>query len=128
MAALTPRQLLTPRDVSPLTVRAQNGARTLDDLLHSEGKEFGRKINDAQKVRARRVSFPTLGGVPTYWAAPGTPFMFISFNTSQLISQLAIVHHRDMERMIPRKEVEEFRKLIDQALKKAHPTCKRQRV
>jgi hypothetical protein len=30
--------------------RAEHGARTLDDLLKSEEKEYGRKIAKAQKV------------------------------------------------------------------------------
>ena len=30
--------------------RAENGARTLEDLLKSEEKEYGRKIAKAQKV------------------------------------------------------------------------------
>jgi len=34
-----------------LIIRAEHGARTLDDLLKSEEKEYGRKIAKAQKVR-----------------------------------------------------------------------------
>ena len=33
-----------------LIIRAEHGARTLDDLLKSEEKEYGRKIAKAQKV------------------------------------------------------------------------------
>ena len=42
---------MTLESMSTHVSRAEHGARTLDDLLKSEEKEYGRKIAKAQKVR-----------------------------------------------------------------------------
>jgi len=81
--------------------RAEHGARTLDDLLKWEEKEYGRKIAKAQKVR---------------------PYSSSKLEHEHRADRkLAIRHHKDMELMIPRSEVEVFKGLFEKAFKAADP-------
>jgi len=92
---------VTCKSMSAQASRAEHGARTLDDLLKSEEKEYGRKIAKAQKV------------CPVY--AP------TANEGKEANLKLAIRHHQDMELMIPRSEVEIFKGLFEKAFKAADP-------
>jgi len=73
-----------------------HGARSFEDLLGSTGKEYGRKVTDAQRV-CRRIAKADI--------------------------QLAMNYHDEMEVMIPRQEVLAFQGIIEDALAKADPEC-----
>lgn len=51
---------MTFESMSAHGYRAEHGARTLDDLLKSEEKEYGRKIAKAQKVSPHSSSYSSM--------------------------------------------------------------------
>ena len=69
-----------------MAISSEHGARTFEDLLNADGKQYGRVVSSAQKVS-------------------GADFLIIQ--NFDVAVQLAMKYHSEMEQMDFRAEIDE---------------------